>query len=211
MWKNYNFTGKRGIITTITVLAGLTFGLMVFGKVIWPDPTDSMAQETRREQDSEYTWKTLTSVLRGDEYHIPPTLFVKGRSKSGKDILFTIERLTTGERITITCPIPNVIPPKTLTIYACKDHCMPSEAGYTPRIDIPKKCCQVRYWWMADVDADIVKGKGYVLTIQPTYLGWMVSHLTSAQTLWISTFDYKPEETFTFRVAGFAEKLDTLY
>lgn len=213
MW-NYNFTGKRGIIATITVLAGVTLGLIVFGKVIWSDTPDTMAQETRGGQDSEYTWKTLTSVLRGDEYQIPPTLFVKGRSRSGKDILFTIERLPTGERITITCPIPNVTPPKTLTIYVCKDHCISSEARYTPKIDIPNRCCQIRYWWMADMDADMVKGKGYVLTVQPRYVGMMLSHLTGAQTLWLSTGShvaYKPKDTFVFRVEGFAERFDTVY
>lgn len=208
-------TLKRLLLFGIPILVfGVTFGLIVFGKVIWPDTTDSMAQETRGGQDSEYTWKTQTSILRGGEYQIPPTLFVKGRSKSGKDILFTIERLDTGERITITCPIPNVTPPKTLTIYACKDHCIPSEAGYTPKIDTPERCCQIRYWWMADVDADIVKGKGYVLTIQPRYVGKMLSHLTDAQTLWLSTITYdayKPKDVFVFRVAGFAEKIDTLY
>lgn len=210
-----NFSKNSGLIFIAIVSIGIHCWIVIV--VYWPDmPTNAVAQETRGEQDSEYTWKTKSRWVTGAAalpYQIEDALFVKGRSKSGRDILFTIERLPTGDRITVACPIPNGTPPKVLTVHVSKDHCTPHAVGGSiPERNTPKKCCRIRSWWMVHVSANIVKGKGYVLHIPPNHVGRMLSYLTGAHTLWLHTEDegstYTGGDRFTFRVAGFAEKFD---
>ena len=161
---------------------------------------------------SEYTWKHESRLKWHEDGTAKgiPTIFVKGRSKSGRDVLFTIQRLSSyDEVITIACPIPNATPPKELVAYFTKDHCLLSMG------DVPlKQCCWVRPVSGLKVRADVLKGKGYILTIRSKDVGLMLSRLTGAQTLWITGPINAPNrfaDIFTFRVAGFANYYDVVF
>ena len=147
---------------------------------------------------SEYGWK-LETFLRGGKR--VPTLFLKGRSLIGADILLTIECFPNGEIIEVTCPIRNGIIPDHLAVYVSKDHCI-LDVG-----DLPKKCCLTRTPWEAGMYVRKAGNKGYFILIDSKHVGMLLSHLTGAQTLWLVT----EWEHFTFRVEGFAEFYDKTY
>ena len=217
MFKNLS---KNSVLIFIAIVSiGIHCWIVIV--VYWPDmSTNSMPQGADQvgEQDSKYTWKTKSKWVAGVALpsQIEYALFVIGKSRSGRDVLFTIERLANGERITITCPMPNVTPPKELSIYVSKDHCTPNAVGGSiPERNIPKACCRIRHLQLVRVSANIVKGQGYVLHIHPRDVGQMLSYLTGAHTLWLYALEegenwFAPTkgDRFTFRVAGFAEKFD---
>ena len=164
-----------------------------------PDPEASANPPNPSEEHGPWNVEYIQRKGVGNPHEPVPTLFLKGQSLSGVDVLLVIERLPNGEIITVTCPIPEKASPYGITIIASKDHCI------LKRGEVPKTCCLTRIPWLADMHVQNIKDKGYIFTVAPKDVGMLLSHLTDAQTLWIVT---KNGELFTFRVAGFSKFYD---
>lgn len=177
--------------------------LCLFCGIIYYNRQDSVPEASEKPSipsEEHGPWNVEYILKNGVPHKLVPTIFLKGQSKSGVDVLLTIERLPNGEVIQITCPIPDMPPIYDLFIFVSKDHCCILEYG-----ELPEDCCLTRVPWGADVHAQKVKGKGYIFTIAPKDVGMLLSHLTDAQTLWVKTYSGR---LFTFRVAGFSKFYD---